>query len=76
MTFYADLGDLGEDTRISTIGSAVNAGQTVAFITDDAAKADRYLRKLREGGYVFRVIARGSGPVKDTVYVKLGPFEH
>lgn len=75
MTFYADLGDCGEDRRIETIGVAAAGGATIAFIVEDDAKADRYLKKLQER-YKVRVIARGAGPVKDTVFVKLGPLGH
>jgi len=70
--FYADLADLAEDERIAIIGKTAEGGKSVAFITDDTAKADRYIRKLLLDFNV-RVLDRGDGPVKNTVYVKVGP---
>lgn len=72
--FYADLHDLGEEERIRVIGQQAEAGKKVAFIVEDTAKADRYIRKLLLDFNV-RVIERGPEPlgVKDTVYVKVGP---
>jgi hypothetical protein len=43
---------------------------------DDASKADRYIAKLRVRFPAIRVIERGEGPVKDTVYVKITPPAH
>lgn len=73
--FYADLGDLSEDTRINMIGATATSGKIVSFIVEDDAKADRYLNKMRQQGYDVRVVGRGKGPVKNTVYVKVGPAE-
>ena len=70
--FYADLADLSEDERIAIIGQQAEGGKRVAFIVEDTAKADRYIRKLLLDFNV-RVEERGNGPVKDTVYVKVGP---
>ena len=70
--FYADLADLPEDERIAIIGKSAESGKRVAFIVEDTAKADRYIRQLLLDFNV-RVLERGSGPVKDTVYVKVGP---
>lgn len=73
--FYADLGDLSEDTRVNMIGATATAGKIVAFIVEDDVKADRYLKKMRQHGYDIRVVERGKGPVKNTVFVKVGPAE-
>lgn len=70
--FFADLADLPEDERIAIIGKEAQAGKRVAFVVEDAAKADRYIRKLLLDFNV-RVLERGPGPVKNTVYVKVGP---
>jgi hypothetical protein len=73
--FYADIADFDEDKRIETIGhAAMTFGKTVAFVTDDEeGKADRYIRKLQERFPGIVVIARGAGPVANTVFVKVGP---
>lgn len=76
MTEYADLGDLPENARVDLIAEAVRQGHTVAFIVDDNMKADRYVRKLQDLGLTFTVVARGAGPVKDTIAVKVGPVTH
>jgi len=71
---FLDIADHEEDERIGIIGRAVmEHKKTSAFVTDDDPKADRYIRKLKARFPGIRVIARGSGPVKDTVWVKLGP---
>lgn len=69
---FADLADLPEEERIAIIGKSAESGKRVAFVVDDNAKADRYIRKLLLDFNV-RVLERGSGPVKNTVYVKVGP---
>lgn len=69
---YADIADLPEDERISIIGYHAQNGEHVAFIVEDNEKADRYIRKLLLDFNV-RVEERGDGPVKNTVYVKVGP---
>ena len=66
----ADLGDIPEDKRINAIGQAAEAGKSVAFIVEDNAKADRYIRKLTERFNV-KVVERGNGPTSDTVWVKV-----
>ncbi len=73
MPAFADLADLPEDERIRIIGETATHGHVIAFIVDDNEKADRYLRKLEP--YRVRVIARGSGPVKGTIAVRIGPPE-
>lgn len=69
---YADLADLPEDDRIAIIGAQVQAGKRVAFLTDNDAKADRYIRKLAER-FGAEVEARGAGPIPNVVYVKVRP---
>lgn len=69
---FADLADLPEEERIAIIGKEAESGKRVAFVVEDTAKADRYIRKLLLDFNV-RVLERGRGPVKDTVYVKVGP---
>lgn len=69
---YTDLADRPEDDRIAIIGSAVVDGRlTVAFVVDDDAKADRYVRKLT-ARYKVRVLSRAPGP-RGSVLVKVGP---
>lgn len=71
MPAYADLADLPEDERIVIIGRHAEKS-IVTFILEDDEKAERYIRKLLLD-YKVKIIARGSGPVKNTVYVKVGP---
>lgn len=76
MSFFADLGDLDEDERITQIGYAVAVHKmTVAFIVDAVpGKADRYMRKLRERfPDRIRELGRMPGPVANTITVKVGP---
>lgn len=73
--FYMDLGDLEEEKRIAMIGhQAQDHGRKVAFIVDDDAKADRYIRKLLLD-FKVKVLERGYDAlgVKKTVWVKVGP---
>jgi hypothetical protein len=70
--FYADLADLPEDERVAIIGKQAEAGKRVAFVVEDDAKAERYIRKLLLD-FKVKIVGRGSGPVKGTVYVKVGP---
>ena len=72
---YKDLADHDEDERIRQIGEkAMKERLVVGFITDDEPdKADRYIRKLQDRFPGIRVIARGKGPVAETVWVKVGP---
>jgi len=76
--FYMDLGDFEEDKRVDAIGhQAMVHKKVVEFITDsDAGKAERYISKLTDRFPGIRIIARGDGPVKDTVWVKVGPPEN
>lgn len=67
---FADLADMPEDERIRAIADQVTAGARVAFIVEDAAKAERYLEKLRALMAV-KVIERRPGPVEGTVLVKV-----
>ena len=73
MTVFADLYELPERDRIDVIGKAASGGALVAFVVDDAAKADRYIQQLQKRFKVC-VIERGAGPVKNTVVVKVGPL--
>lgn len=75
MAVYADLYELPERDRIDAIGKAASDGALVAFIVEDDAKADRYLKQLH-ARFKIRVVERGAGPVKNTVYVKVGPLAH
>jgi hypothetical protein len=72
---YADITDFEEDKRIEIIGNRViGENKICSFITDDeAGKADRYVRKLKEKFPGIVEIARGRGPVANTVWVKVGP---
>lgn len=69
---YADLADFPEDDRIVAIGKVAEGGKVVAFIVENEAKADRYIRKVLLDFNV-KVLERGRGPVEGTVYVKVGP---
>ena len=73
MTAFADLADLPEDDRIAIIAKAASNGALVGFIVDDAEKADRYVKKLRERFNV-RIVDQSAGPVKGTVLVRVGPL--
>lgn len=74
MEAYADLGDLSEDERIAVIGRVASEQMKITgFIVEDNDKADRYIRKLTER-FKVRIICRGAGPIKDTVFVKVGPL--
>jgi len=75
---FKDVADYPEDERIRQIGEkAMREKLTVGFVTDaESGKADRYIRKLKERFPGIRVIDRGTGPVDDTVWVKVGPPEN
>lgn len=45
----------------------------IGFIVEDHAKADRYVKKLREKFPTIRIIDRFDGPVANTVTVRVGP---
>jgi hypothetical protein len=81
MTAYADIADLDEDKRIEIIGNAVlNAPSSsadkpvmAAFVVEDDAKVDRYIKKLEKRFPGIRVIDRLQGPVKGMmVTVRVG----
>ena len=83
MTFYADLADLEEDKRIEAIGKVVMGGPKnsgdkpimAAFVVEDDAKTDRYIRKLQALFPGIRVIDRFKGPVPETISVRVaGPL--
>lgn len=73
MKAYADLYELPEDRRIEVIAQVAAAGNVVGFVVEDDAKADRYVTKLK--AYPVRIIDRKSGPVKNTILVRIGPKE-
>lgn len=68
MVVYSDLADLQEDDRIAIIGQAAEGGKRVAFVVEDDAKADRYIKKLT-ARFQVSVAKRLDGPVKDTVSI-------
>lgn len=72
---YKDLGDFDEDERIRQIGEKTMRDKLVVgfFTEDEAGKADRYITKLQERFPGIRVVARGNGPVANTVWVKVAP---
>ena len=72
---YKDIADDPEDERIQKIGDmAMRGRKVVSFVTDsDPGKLDRYISKLESRFPGIRVIAKGEGPVKDTVWAKVGP---
>jgi hypothetical protein len=80
MPFFADIADFDEDDRIERIGKAVMKAPrssadkpvVVAFVVEDDAKADRYIKKLQKRFPGIRVIDRFPGPVPDTVSVRMG----
>lgn len=75
VTRFHDLADSPEDDRIEAIGYKTMHGTgTVMFVTDDEpGKADRYIEKLQHRFPGIRLVSRGSGPVKGTVWVKVAP---
>ena len=83
MTGYSDLADLKEDDRIQVIGNAVMQGsrsstekpKMMAFVVEDAEKAQRYVDKLVKAFPSIRIIDTKPGPVKDTIMVRVaGPL--
>lgn len=81
MPVFADLADLEEDKRIEMIGDSVmktprtSADKPVmnAFVVDDDAKADRYIKKLQDKFPGIRIIDRSDGPIKGrSVTVRIG----
>lgn len=71
MTLYVDLGDVGEDDRITTIGQAAERGQLAGFIVDDDEKANRYIAKLVQR-FKVTVVDRMAGPA-NTILVRVRP---
>lgn len=80
MTLYADIADFDEDTRIEMIGNAVmsapksSADKPVmaAFVVEDDAKADCYIKKLQKKFPGIREIDRFVGPVPQAITVRVG----
>ena len=80
MKGYADLAELKEDDRITTIGKAVmnapassaDAPLVIAVVVDDHPKADRYVEKLQKQFPGIRIIDRFDGPVPNTVTIRVG----
>lgn len=72
---YKDLADYPEDERIQAIGEkTMRSKKTVMFVTDDEpGKAERYMEKLQKHFPGIRLVARGTGPVKGTVWMKVAP---
>ena len=73
-----DMHRLPEDKRIDLIGHYVmDHKDTVAVLVDsgpgDVDKADRYIRKLQEKFPGIRIYPITSGPVKNTVCIRVGP---
>lgn len=75
MPIYKDLADMEEDERIEQIGSTTMTQRLiVGFVVDDEkGKAERYISKLKERFPGIRVMYQGSGPVAETILVKVGP---
>jgi hypothetical protein len=73
MKGYADLTDMPEEDRITTIGKAAMAGNVVAFCVDDepADKVTRYVKKLLERFPDLEEMDRFKGPAKGVVTVKV-----
>lgn len=75
MPYYVDGFEMSEDSRIEVIGKAVEAGQTVAVVLerDNAAKIERYIRKVLSRYPVAAVLKRFNGPTSKAITVKFGP---
>lgn len=75
MPQYIDMNYDEEDERIEAIGKATMQMKKIcSFITDDeVGKIERYLKKLKEKFSGIRLISQGKGPIKGTVWAKLGP---
>jgi hypothetical protein len=81
MKGFADIADFDEDKRIDMIGNATMSGKQssaekpliIGFVVEDHAKADRYVKKLKEKFPTIRIIDRFDGPVQNTVTVYVGP---
>lgn len=73
-TPYVDIADFDEDARIDIIGQVVMTKRKIgAFVVEDDAKADRYVRKLKERYPGIVEEWRGPGPIANTVTVRMGP---
>ena len=80
MTVFADISGFDEDAHIEMIGNAVicapksSADKPVmaAFVAEDCAKADRYIKKLQKKFPGIREIDRFAGPVPETITVRVG----
>ncbi len=80
MTVFADIADFDEDTRIDMIGKTVMSGPKssadkpvmAAFVVENDAKADRYIKKLQKKFPGIRVIDRFAGPVSEAITVRVG----
>ena len=73
---FADVADLSEDDRIDVIGrTAIEKNQVVGCVVDaaPAAKADRYIDKLRAKFPTLQILHRGPGPTPGTTLIKVGP---
>lgn len=76
--FYSDLFKLPEDERIDLIGHyVIEHNARVAFLTDsgpgDEGKADRYISKLKKKFPSVQISPIESGPVENTVCIRVGP---
>jgi hypothetical protein len=72
MTLYADIAEFDEDTRIEMIGNAVMSGPKssadkpvmAAFVVEDDAKADHYIRTgFAVSSLVFCFQCQAVGPI-------------
>jgi hypothetical protein len=70
---YLALDRLPEDEQIRIIAQAAGSGYVCGVVVDNDAKADRYVHKL--SAYPVRIVSRGSGPVKGTIMLRVGPKE-
>jgi hypothetical protein len=73
---FLDVHRLTEDSRIEMIGDTAISGRVVAFVvdaegTDGYAKADRYIKKLKQRFPSLRIVFRGEGPVDNCITVKV-----
>ena len=80
MQGFTDLGDYEEDQRIEIIGKTVMEAQKpsscekpfmMAFIVENDEKADRYIEKIKKKFPKIRIIDRLSGPVPNTIAVRI-----
>lgn len=71
---FSDIADLPENKRIELIGAHANVpGKIIAFIVEDDAKADRYVKKIRNRyPNVIELDRHPNVPIDGVITVRVG----